>query len=240
MYGTGKFHKETTSMAVYRHIYQLVVSGTFKPGEWIRERQLKEMLGVSSTPIREALKMLVQERVLESVPHHGVRLSNFSLKEIEDIYVLRAELEGLAAQLAAKHGSVEQFNQMEKILLVVEKIIQENREDQDSELLKLNNEFHDLIIEASRNHALKNSLNYLRAGIDIIRVMSWKRNSGRSFETIHQHQQILYALKARDPYLARVRTEEHIWESVKLVLQAAKEAKDISIPKEPINFPFDN
>ncbi|MED3562919.1 GntR family transcriptional regulator, partial [Bacillus xiapuensis] len=100
----NKLQKETTSMAVYKHLYQLIITGTFQPGEWIRERQIKEMLGVSSTPIREALKMLAQERLLEAVPHHGVRIKRLSLKEIEDMYELRVELEGLAAQLAAIRG----------------------------------------------------------------------------------------------------------------------------------------
>jgi DNA-binding GntR family transcriptional regulator len=234
MDGASRLHKETTSMAVYRHIYNLVVTGAFKPGEWIRERQLKEILGVSSTPIREALKMLVQERVLESVPHHGVRVKSLSLKEIEDIYVLRADLEGLAAQLAAKRGTEAQFKQMEELLLLTDKRINENSGIQDSELLKFNNKFHDLILEISGNHALKNALNNLRAGIDLIRVMSWKSNSGRSFETMHQHQLILYAMKARDPYLARVRTEEHIWDSVKLVLKAAKESAEKNTQNERV------
>lgn len=229
---SGKLFKETTSMAVYRHLYNLIITGSFQPGEWIRERQLKEMLGVSSTPIREALKMLVQERVLESVPHHGVRIKNLSLKEIEDIYVLRAELEGLAAQLAAKRGTKDHFKKMEELLLLTDRKIEENSGIQDLELLRFNNEFHDLIVEVSGNHALKNALFNLRAGIDLIRVMSWKSNSGRSFDTLHQHQLILYAIKARDPDLARLRTQEHIWDSVKLVLQAAKETNDKGIEYE--------
>jgi DNA-binding GntR family transcriptional regulator len=213
-------------MAVYRHLYDHIVTGYFQPGEWIRERQIKELLGVSSTPIREALKMLVQERILESFPHHGVRIKNFSIKEIEDIYEFRAELEGLAAQLAAKRGSIDQFTKMDELLLLTERRIEENSQIQDSELLIFNNEFHDLIIEVSGNHALKNALFHLRAGIDLIRVMSWKSNSGRLFDTLNQHRLILDAIMARDPILARQRTREHIWDSVKLVLQSAKESND--------------
>ena len=225
MDGGGKLHKETTAMAVYRHIYNLVIKGTFKPGEWIRERQLKEILGVSSTPIREALKMLVQERVLESVPHHGVRVKSLSLNEIQDIYILRADLEGLAAQLAAKRGTEAQFKQLDELLLFADKRINESN-GVEQEFLAFNNQFHDLILEVSGNQALKNALNQLRSGIDLIRVMAWKSNSRRSFETMHQHQLILYAIKARDPYLARARMEEHIWDSVKLVLKAAKETAE--------------
>ncbi|MED2974206.1 GntR family transcriptional regulator [Fictibacillus sp. B-59209] len=219
----GKLQKETTSMAVYKHIYHLIMTGSFLPGEWIRERKLKEMLGVSSTPIREALKMLVQERVLESIPHHGVRIKMFSLKEIEEIYLLRAELEGLAAQLAAKRGSPSQLKKMDEILLLTEKKMKEKSGLHDVESLRLNNQFHDLIVEMSGNQALKNMLYNLRAGIDMVRIMSWKSNTKRSFETLHQHQLIVYAIKARDPVSARRRTEEHIWDSVKLVLQAARE-----------------
>jgi DNA-binding GntR family transcriptional regulator len=226
MIASSKILKETTSMAVYRHLYDHIVTGYFQPGEWIRERQIKELLGVSSTPIREALKMLVQERILESVPHHGVRIKNLSIKEIEDIYELRAELEGLAAQLAAKRGSINQFNKMDELLLLTERRREENSQIQDSELLIFNNEFHDLIIEVSGNHALKNALFHLRAGIDLIRVMSWKSNSGRSFDTLNQHRLILDAIMARDPILARQRIHEHIWDSVKLVLQSAKESND--------------
>ncbi|WP_066383161.1 GntR family transcriptional regulator [Neobacillus mesonae] len=215
---TIKLHKETTSMMVYRHIYNLIETGAFQPGEWIRERKLKEILGVSSTPIREALKMLVQESVLESVPHHGVRIKNFTTKEIEDIYELRAELEGLAAQLAARRGTEAQFMQLEELLLLTQRKIEENGIIQDSELLLFNNQFHDLIIEVSGNLALKNTLSHLRAKIDLIRVMSWRSNRDRAMETLKQHRLILEAIKDRDPYLARLRTQEHIWDSIRLVI----------------------
>ena len=210
-------------MVVYRHLYDMVLTGYFQPGEWIRERHIKELLGVSSTPIREALKMLVQERILELVPHHGVRIKTLSRKEIEDVYELRAELEGLAAQLAAKRGSLQQFRKMDEVLCQMEKNMEENAHLHDSQSLRSNNDFHDLIVEASGNQALKNTLAQLRAGINFIQLMSWKSNKNRPFMTSHQHRLILDAIMARDEQLARRRTEEHIWDSVTLVLQAVQE-----------------
>ncbi|GHH99243.1 GntR family transcriptional regulator [Neobacillus kokaensis] len=221
-----KLQKETTSMAVYKHLYSLIVTGAFQPGEWIRERQIKEMLGVSSTPIREALKMLTQERLLEAVPHHGVRVKHLSTKEIEDIYELRVELEGLAAELAAKRGTHDQFQKMDELLHMIERKMEENSGIQDSEFLKLNNDFHDLIIEVSGNHALKNAVSQIRASIDLIRIISLKNNKGRFDETLRQHRLILYAIKTRDPQLARLRIQEHIWDSVKMMLKAAKESNE--------------
>ncbi|MEH7123522.1 GntR family transcriptional regulator [Bacillus sp. JJ1773] len=223
MITSNKLLKETTSMVVYRHLYDLILTDYFKPGEWIRERHITEMLGVSSTPIREALKMLVQERILESVPHQGVRVKTLSKKEIEDVYELRAEMEGLAAQLAAKRGSIAQFNKLDELLFLTERKIVLNSPIQNSEFLKSNNEFHDLIVEVSDNHALKNALLQLRPGINLIRLMSWKSNRERLSMTLEQHRSILEAIIARDQILARKRTHEHIWESVRLVLQSVEE-----------------
>ncbi|WP_052703034.1 GntR family transcriptional regulator [Paenibacillus beijingensis] len=213
-----KLIKETTTMAVYRRVYDLVLNGHFPPGDWIRERQLKELLGVSSTPIREALRMLVQERILESVPHHGVRVKGLSMKEIRDYYELRAELEGLAAELAAQRGSAELFKQMEDLLQLQPDYC--DSADHVTLAVESNNQFHDLIVEASGNESLKNTLLHLRAGISWIQVMAWNRNSDRHSLTYHQHRGIWEALVSRDPKQARARVHEHIWDSVSLMLQA--------------------
>ncbi|WP_158453685.1 GntR family transcriptional regulator [Paenibacillus beijingensis] len=219
----NKLVKETTTMAVYRRIYDLVLNGNFPPGEWIRERQLKELLGVSSTPIREALRMLVQERILESVPHHGVRVKDLSLKEIRDYYELRAELEGLAAELAAQRGSSTHFKQMEDLLRLQPEHF--DNADHAQEAIDSNNQFHDLIVEASGNEALKSTLLHLRAGISWIQVMAWNRNKDqdRHSLTYHQHRGILEALINRDPKLARSRIHEHIWDSVSLMVSSPHE-----------------
>ncbi|QWU17556.1 DNA-binding transcriptional regulator, GntR family [Paenibacillus sophorae] len=211
-----KLVKETTTMAVYKRLFDYVMSGQFEPGIWIRERQLKEMLGVSSTPIREALRMLVQEQVLESVPHHGVRIKDYSIKEIQDYYELRAELEGLAAELAAERGSKLMFDKMEEILHL-HRTFETERSD---EAIELNNQFHDLIVEASENLSLKNTLQHLRVGINWIQVMAWNRNKDRHFSTYHQHQGILDALMARNSKLARSRMQEHVWDSIKLIIES--------------------
>ncbi|WP_025691209.1 GntR family transcriptional regulator [Paenibacillus zanthoxyli] len=216
-----KLIKETTTMAVYRRLYDLVLSGRFPPGEWIRERELKEMLGVSSTPIREAMRMLVQERILESVPHHGVRVKELSLKELKDLYELRAELEGMAARLAAERGNSSHFKQMENLL----NLEQAHRESTGHavDAIELNNRFHDLVVEAGGNLALKNTLHHLRAGINWIQVMAWNRNKERHALTDDQHRGIWEALVNRDPQLAHARMHEHVWDTISLMLNSRQE-----------------
>lgn len=214
------FRKETTSDAIYRDLYERILTGYFVPGEWIRERQIKELMGVSSTPIREALKMLVQERILESVPHHGVRVKILSRKEIEDVYELRASMEGLAAFLAAERGNEGHFAKMDEMLSQTEKKYHVTGEQQDSEFLKTNNEFHDFIVEISDNHALKNALFQLRPSINLIRMMSWERNRSRSSDTFQQHRLIFKAIQSGQAEKARKRMTDHVWDSVKLFLDS--------------------
>lgn len=212
-----KLIKETTSMAVYKRLFDCVINGQFQPGEWIRERQLKEMLGVSSTPIREALRMLVQEQILESVPHQGVRVKHFSMKEIEDYYELRAEMEGLAAGLAAGRATPQLTARLEEVLHQQRKFL--DQACSPAEAMESNNEFHDLIVEAGGNEMLKNTLLHLRVGINWIQHMAWKLNNDRHFITYHQHRAILEAIVIGDANKARSRMQEHVWDSIKLISQ---------------------
>ncbi|WP_019120549.1 GntR family transcriptional regulator [Brevibacillus massiliensis] len=219
---SGKLVKETAAMAVYHRLNELFAAGKFQIGEWIREREIKELLGVSSTPIREALRMLVQERILESVPHHGVRLRRLTLKEIRDFYELRAELEGLSAELAAKRGDKQKLEAIGQILDLARANLELELPDE-KEAVRHNNEFHHAIAAAGDNHALINSLSQLRATIHLLCSMSWSRNKQRRVTTLHQHQEIFAAITARDPELARKSAQEHIWDSSLQVLNAAKE-----------------
>jgi DNA-binding GntR family transcriptional regulator len=216
------FVKETTTTAVYKHLKNLILTGYFRPGEWIRERKIKEMLDVSSTPIREALRMLVQERILISVPHRGVRLKTFSQKELRDFYELRSELEGLAAELAAVRCTKKQLWAIEDILAVTEVELKEDSNFA-SEAINYNNQFHDLLASASGNEALMHSLSQMRTEVNLLRVMSWKSENKRPIITLKQHELIFEAVKQKNPKLARQQISNHIWDSAKLVMGVARD-----------------
>lgn len=222
-----KLIKETTTTAVYNRLSELIISGYFQMGEWIRERHIREILGVSSTPIREALRMLVQERLLESVPHHGVRIRRLSIKEIQDFYELRAELEGLSAQLAAMRASEVQ-------LLAVQDMLNEAGERMkktsvhEMEAVRHNHDFHGMIAQASGNYALADLLVQQRSNFNLLRVMLWGKDKQRPLVTVSQHQAILDAIVDRNPGLARMRAQEHILDSATLMLKVAKELESKS------------
>lgn len=216
------FQKETTTMGVYRHLKNQIITGYFRPGTWIRERELKDMLHVSSTPIREALRMLVQEGVLVSIPHKGVRVKDFSEKELLDFYELRSEIEGLAAELAALRRTDEHLMQLENILISAsnkfkgQSAIEKNTIDD-------NNQFHDVIARASNNQSLFNFLSQMRTEVNLLRVMSWKKEKSRPKVTLAQHEQIYEAIRKQDSRLARQHIQDHIWDSAKVVLNLNKE-----------------
>jgi DNA-binding GntR family transcriptional regulator len=217
-----KLIKETTTMAVYNRLSELIASGYFQMGEWIRERQIREILGVSSTPIREALRMLVQERLLESVPHHGVRIRQLSLKEIEDFYELRAELEGLSAYLAATRVSDDQVLAIRKMLNAAA-VRMKKPTVHELEAVQHNHDFHGMVAEASGNQALADCLTQQQSNFNLLRIMLWGRDKQRPLITVSQHQAIFDAIVERKPTLARKRAQEHILDSSVFILKMAKE-----------------
>lgn len=93
--------------AVYERIRENIANGTLPPGEWIREGPLADALGVSRTPVREALNALAAEGVVEIVRHRGARVSSWTVRDVEEVYNLRALLEGEGARLAAERAEPE-------------------------------------------------------------------------------------------------------------------------------------
>src|SRR5512137_1825007 len=95
-------HKQLRSRVADR-LRGEVLQGRIKPGEWLRQERLAGEQGVSQTPVREALRQLVAEGLLEHVPYRGIRAIEFSIEDVEDLYASRALLEGMAARFAAVH-----------------------------------------------------------------------------------------------------------------------------------------
>lgn len=93
--------------AAYRRIRQDIATGTLPPGGWVREGPLAEMLGVSRTPVREALAALAAEGLVEIERHRGARVCSWTLRDVDEVYGLRALLEGEGARLAVHHAGRE-------------------------------------------------------------------------------------------------------------------------------------
>src|SRR5574338_1504192 len=101
---------------IFNVLHEKIISGTYRPGDWLRQDDIATQLGVSMTPVREALDLLVSAGLAERVPYRGVRVREMSMKDVAEVYGLRLILEALIAQEAARNITDEQIASLEEML----------------------------------------------------------------------------------------------------------------------------
>lgn len=192
---------------VYSSIKKAILAGTFKPGEKLTDHGLSVYLGVSRTPVREAVKLLLREGLLEGVPNKGVTVFEPSPQDIAELYAIRSYLEGMAAHLAAKNPERHSFlaNAFEAIQAGKEAISQ-GKPDLVSQS---NTFFHDTITGAARCRHLEVALGPLRAKAIICRRYSMKEPYHRDI-SIREHEEILKAIVDGDPFESESLVRWHI------------------------------
>lgn len=199
-------------------IREAIINGTLKPRERLMEIQLAEELGVSRTPIREALRKLELEGFIVMVPRKGAYVADISFKDIADVFEIRAALEALAAGLAAERITDEELEEMER--LVVEKaeaIANQNME----RLVQVDTMFHEAIYKASRNERLTSIISNLREQIQRYRTTSLAY-PGRMQRSLEEHRGIVEAIQSRDPQIAQQVAREHIENAENSMIDAIK------------------
>lgn len=195
---------------VFKSIRQDILVGKYQRGEELTESGLAASLGVSRTPVREALRQLELEGLVELVPNKGAFVTGISDKDIQDIYEIRSRLEGLCARWAAKNITQEQLDEMEEILYLTEYHVRKEHYEQLSEL---DGRFHELLYEASHSRIMAHELSGFHQYVQLARKQSLK-NSKRSLRSNEEHQRILEALKAHDEDLAEKLATEHILNTI--------------------------
>lgn len=200
--------KEYSSLSdmVYHHVYQDITEGKYQDGDLLVEMKIAEELGVSRTPVREALKQLEQENLVVSLPNRGVIVRGMSSEDIADIYTIRALLEGQAAYWAATRITAEQLDTMLETLELME--INTRRSDV-SRLVRLDSTFHGIIYEGCRSTTIGKLLGNIHHIIHT-RRMSAYTVEGRAAASLAEHREIYEALLARDADRAKACAERHI------------------------------
>ncbi len=191
---------------VFEALREAVIAGQLRPGERLMEVQLAEELGVSRTPVREAIRKLELEGFVIMVPRKGAYVSDMSIKDVTDVFEIRRALEGLAAELAAERMTDEELEELERILVCTAETTA--RLDVLS-TVDMDTGFHQVIYEASRNEKLSSMLYHLREQIQRFRTQSLSR-PGRLKRALVDHRGIVDALRQRDTELARKLAEQHI------------------------------
>ena len=166
---------------VFETLRDAIRKGILKPGERLMEIHLAEQLGVSRTPVREAIRKLELEGYVIMMPRRGTYVSNLSIKDINEVFEIRTSLDSLASGLAAERITDEELEHLQRLLVVIGEAIKRKKIWKKS--LKLIRKFHDILYQASRNNRLVGIIYNLREQFDKfpckIHGLSW--SFGRNF-----------------------------------------------------------
>ncbi|RXZ64823.1 GntR family transcriptional regulator [Pelagerythrobacter rhizovicinus] len=209
----------------YETIRDGIRNGTYPPGSHLTAQALAEASGFSRTPVREAMRRLHAEALIQFIPNRGAFVATWSRREIEQIYDLRILLESFAAREAALHISDEQLARLREIAQQMHAITQ--RDDPDIEkVTDLNDEFHKLVLDASGNVRLRDLLGSI---VEIPLVLNTFRSY--SLEQIRrsstQHLELADAFSAREPDWAAAIMTAHI-RSARQTLMSKSDAAESS------------
>ena len=215
---------ESRPDGVFERLRALILTGEYGPDERLIEEQLAERLGVSRTPVRQALTMLEAEGLVEIEANRGATVCSFSIDDVWDIYDLRAVLEGHAARKAAglirRHeleGLRELVGQMEGLAGRFD-----DHEEEIRTLVGLNQRFHGTIAGASRNRRLKRLINRTVEIPLMFKAFFWYTPRER-VRSNQYHRRILQALERGDADRAEIIMREHVYEGRDFVIRALKE-----------------
>jgi DNA-binding GntR family transcriptional regulator len=195
---------------VYNTIRDKILSGTYHENEELRENTLATELGVSRTPVREALRQLELEGLVSIIPNKGASVTGITTKDIHDIYMIRSYLEGLCAKWACENITNEQIEALEENLYLSDFHARRSHFDQ---IVDLDNKFHDLIYKASGSKILNHVLSDFHQYVERVRKITLSRPL-RVEQTRKEHAAIVEAIKKRDSDLAEALANKHMMNTI--------------------------
>lgn len=179
---------------VFHTLREAILKGEIKPGERLMELQLASKLGVSRTPIREAIRMLELEGLAVTTPRKGAEVAKMTEKDMEDVLQIRKALDELAVGLACDNIGEEE---LEKLYEALRNFEESTRSGDVKEIAQADVEFHDVIYQAADNPKLMNMLNNLREQMYRYRV-EYLKNKTSYPRLIEEHKEIYEGLKRKD------------------------------------------
>lgn len=200
---------------VFENLRSTILEGKLKSGQRLMEVQLAEQLGVSRTPVREAIRKLELEGLVVMLPRKGAYVANISVKDLMDVLEIRASLEGLGASLAAERRNDEDIKNLEELEVEFEEAVRTQNIDM---LLKKDIEFHECIFKAANNKKLEKMINTLWEQVQRFRI-TYVSDSNASLSLIDEHQSILNAIKEGNIADAKKFAIEHIEKAEQFMLE---------------------
>ncbi len=204
---------------VFNTLRRAILRGELVPGQRLMEIQLAEKMGVSRTPVREAIRKLELEGLVVMIPRKGAEVAHISGKNLRDVLEVRRALEELAGELACARMSAEELKLLEQANHRFAAVI---GSDDITMLAQTDEDFHGLIYRATENDRLVQMVNHLREQMYRYRIEHIKDKSQRKL-LVQEHQEIIRALAARDVEAARRAIRGHISKQEEVIARTIKE-----------------
>lgn len=196
-------------------IRKAIIDHRLPPGKHLKERELCEMLGVSRTSVREALRHLESEQLIETVPHRGPVVVSLTVDDAKDLYKVRAALEGLVGELFASNASDQQIAELSRI---ADKMSVAAHEDQADVTLSIVADFYRVLFDGANNQVCAQFIQSLNTRVSMFRRLSL--SSDRRPETMMKEvEKIVAAAVARDPQALKQACIDHVEGACAAVMQ---------------------
>ena len=202
----AKVDASTLADQAYRAIRERILEVDIAPGEFLREQELCEGLGVSRTPVREALGRLASEGFLERIPHRGFRVPEEPLGSLLELYPIVSTLELLAGRLALPHLG---DDDIEELRHINEQLAVARTSGEIKEMILLNNQFHHVFCERSGSERLCQLLDDLRGQLNRLEYWYYSDRK-RAKESVVEHDELIQAIQAGDHELALTLLERNM------------------------------
>jgi DNA-binding GntR family transcriptional regulator len=195
---------KTRGQNAYRAILAAIRDGHYKPGDPLREEEVAMRIGVSRTPVREALGRLQEKGLLEAAPGRGVAVAVLSMQQIFELYAMRQEMEGLVARFAAQHATEAEIANLERLN---EQFLKADGTPKVAALI--NRQFHARLYDAARNRYLRQAVEDLQETIALLPETTFVQE-GRTVIAHGEHKELIDAIRARDTLKAEAAGINHI------------------------------
>lgn len=216
----------------YQQIKDWIIRYYLKPGARLHVKDLSQALGISQTPVREALSMLEKENLIDREPQKGFRVKSLSMQEVEDLYDFRISIEVLSARLSAKRITPTDCKRLSSLLSKVGHLIESGNK---RGILELEQNYHTIILEASGNKPLANAGRAILDRIWIIQHI----NLFTTDHLIHVHPEhigVFEAIKNGDSHKAGLLMARHLTFAKEFLISRLKRSDDIL--SNLMGFPF--
>lgn len=192
---------------IFEQLERDILSGQYAKGEVLSELSLAKKLGVSRTPVREAIRRLEQENILEDTGH-GLAVVGITHADMLDMYEIRLQLEGLSARRTAERIGAEELAAMRETLELQRFYVEKGGSSSSAQIKNLDSQFHEQLYRASGSRAYSDTLLSLHKKITKYRMASVSKHS-RAVQSLEEHETIYSALAAHDPEAAARAATEH-------------------------------